>query len=480
MTARDPHPTRTLEAAERRLRALIENEPECVKLLDREGRLIEMNAAGLRMIEADSPEQVLGQCIYGVVAPEHRERFRALTESVCRGGRGVLEFELVGYRGTRRWMQTHAVPFRDESRNETILLAITRDISEQKRATQALYEAERRFRLFMDNVPVRAWIKDSARRTAWVNRRYQTDHGVRSEEVIGRDDFELYPPEQARLFRAQDDAVLRARCPVQYTTTLPNPDGSESTYLVVRFPLPDAAGLPGVGGIALDVSESHGLARTVRELLKRLVTTQEAERRKVAADLHDLIGQKLTALGINLDIVRQSLPETERATLSPRLAQMSVLLEETIGAIREVMSELRPPALDEHGLTAALFQYGSTFEARTGLRVQVSGPAQRRPLPQETAISLFRIAQEALTNAAKHSGASRVQIRVRASPGCAELQIEDDGRGLGERDGTRAARGGWGLPAMRERAEALGGQLSVQSTERGTCISVTIPLFDAD
>src|SRR5918999_6141936 len=106
---------RALREAQARLRALIENEPECVKLLDAEGRLLEMNAAGLRMIEADSAEEVLGSCVYGIVAPEHVAAFRSLTERVCRGERGTLEFELIGLKGTRRWIETHAVPFDDEA-----------------------------------------------------------------------------------------------------------------------------------------------------------------------------------------------------------------------------------------------------------------------------------------------------------------------------------------------------------------------------
>src|SRR5687768_10797827 len=130
---------RTLREAQARLRALIENEPECVKLIDRDGRLLEMNAAGLRMIEADSAEQVVGHCVYGLIAAEHAAEFRALTERVCAGERGTLEFEIVGLKGARRWLETHAVPFHDEASGETRLLAITRDITERRHAEKALH-----------------------------------------------------------------------------------------------------------------------------------------------------------------------------------------------------------------------------------------------------------------------------------------------------------------------------------------------------
>src|SRR5258706_2313435 len=95
--------TQALRNAQSRLSAIIENEPECVKMLDAKGTLLEMNAAGLRMVEADELRQLEGQCVYDVVATEHRAAFRALTERICRGERGTLEFEIVGLKGTRRW-----------------------------------------------------------------------------------------------------------------------------------------------------------------------------------------------------------------------------------------------------------------------------------------------------------------------------------------------------------------------------------------
>ena len=485
--------TGALRASEGRLRAIIQNEPECVKLLDAQGRLLEMNAAGLAMIEADGLAQVQGQCIYGVIAPEHRDAFRALTERVCRGEPGTLEFELVGFKGTRRWMQTRAAPFHDESRGETLLLAITRDITSQRRAERALAESEQRFRSFMDSVPLVAWTKDAAFRYTWVNEGFKLRRGFDPQWVRGRSDTEVWGADIGGQFHQGDLEALRRNAPVQSTN--PDPVTPGLHWLVVRFPLADATGAMGVGGIAIDITERVALERalrdnearivnateTVRQLMSRLMHAQEAERHRVAGDLHDLIGQKLTALGISLDIVRQQMPQASASAVAGRLHQMSSLLEETIGAIREVMADLRPEALDEHGLSAAIYQYAAAFEARTGLRVQVNAAEPRLPLPRDVAIALFRIAQEALTNAAKHSGGSRALVRLRKNRQRVELLVEDDGCGIRELVAERRrTRGGWGLRMMRERADAVGGELTIAPAHPGTRILVEVPLADAD
>jgi PAS domain S-box-containing protein len=468
-----------LRAAQARLRALIDNEPECVKLLDAEGRLLEMNAAGLRMIEADSAAEVLGKCVYGIVAPEHAAAFRALTERVCRGERATLEFELVGLKGTRRWMETHAVPFDDETAGETRLLAITRDITDRKKAELALRESESRFHSFMQHVPAAAWIKDAHFRYTYVNRTYESVYGRAASEVLGRDDFALHPAERARFLRNEDEAIARSgEAAAHRLHAMPYADGRPGHWLIVKFPLADAAGKAGVAGFAVDVTarmeaeeKARRYAQEVRELLKRLVQAQEAERRRVAGELHDLIGQNLTALGIDLQALKERLRASGDEISAPRLDAMALLLETTIDAIRGVMTDLRPAALEEFGLVPALRWYASQFGQRTGMQVSLQVEGREARLPADAELALFRIAQEALTNAAKHSGGRSVELRI-GYGATLSLSVQDDGRGSPDAERRR----GFGLNTMRERAEAHGGRLHVESSLRGTRLVAEIPL----
>jgi PAS domain S-box-containing protein len=149
-----------LARSENRLRTIIETEPECVKVLGMDGSLLEMNPAGLSMIEADSLEQVRGKPVYEYIATEHRTAFVALTESVLHGGSGTLEFEFVGLKGTSRWLDTHAVPLRDPRGEIAGLLAITRDITERKKNEEALRQSERLYRAVIEQATENIFLVD--------------------------------------------------------------------------------------------------------------------------------------------------------------------------------------------------------------------------------------------------------------------------------------------------------------------------------
>lgn len=141
---------KALQLSEQHLKSLIEASPECVKLVAADGTLLQMNAAGLAMIEAERAEDVIGRNLYPLVAPKHREAFRTMNERVCRGSKESLEYEVVGLRGTHRWMETHAVPLRNPGGGAVIHLAITRDITERKRTEEALRRQERRLQQARD------------------------------------------------------------------------------------------------------------------------------------------------------------------------------------------------------------------------------------------------------------------------------------------------------------------------------------------
>ena len=184
-----------LRASERRMRAIMDNDPQCVKLLDGEGRLIDMNPAGLRMIEADRIEALRGQCVYGLVVSEHRDAFRDLTQRVARGEEGALEFEIIGLKGTRRWLETRAVPLRDDASGAQLVLGITRDVTERRGAEAALRESEERFRQTFELAGSGMAHVSLDGRFLRVNRSLCRTLGYPEQELVGRWVKEISHPE---------------------------------------------------------------------------------------------------------------------------------------------------------------------------------------------------------------------------------------------------------------------------------------------
>jgi signal transduction histidine kinase len=214
----------------------------------------------------------------------------------------------------------------------------------------------------------------------------------------------------------------------------------------------------------------------LQALSRRLVDVQESERRRFSRELHDQVGQNLTALSINLDILKTQLPGGN-AALRLRLEDAGTLLESTAASIENVMAELRPPMLDDYGLLPALQWYANDFARRTGIAVAVVGEESGERLAQAAEIALFRIVQEALNNVAKHAHAANVRIELERT--CAELTVTvaDDGIGYGATPANAARRrSGLGMVTMRERTQAVGGQFEIGPAPiGGTRVVVRVP-----
>ena len=221
-------------------------------------------------------------------------------------------------------------------------------------------------------------------------------------------------------------------------------------------------------------AELRELAHRARELAERLTAVEQAERVRISRELHDRIGQNLAILGLNLDIAGAQLPDSTCAEAKTRLGEARAMLQTTMAHVRNVMAELRPPALDEYGLAAALRAYIASFSASTGLAVLFDGQDLSPRLASLTETGLFRIAQEALTNAAKHARAQSARVRLSDSATTVTMSISDDGSGF---DGSKPnpAPTSWGLTTMRERAEAMGARLRIESRAgHGTTVIVEV------
>ncbi len=204
---------------------------------------------------------------------------------------------------------------------------------------------------------------------------------------------------------------------------------------------------------------------------------REDERRRLARDLHDGPAQTLAAALFGVDMAVHALDRVPAAARDELLAARA-LIRDALDDVRALMAGLRPRLLEERGLVVAL-QSLSAMPPLWGTEVTVEtrGVRADQRLPPETELGLFRIAQEAVSNARRHGAASRVRVSLAVQPGTAEMLVVDDGRGFSHAPGIRVIGRGEGLPGLRERVDLLGGELTIESTPgSGTLISVTVPL----
>jgi signal transduction histidine kinase len=212
----------------------------------------------------------------------------------------------------------------------------------------------------------------------------------------------------------------------------------------------------------------------LRQLSSRLLSLQDSERRRIARELHDSLGQYLVALKLNVDILRQS-PQRQELW-----SQSEELMERCIAEVRTLSYLLHPPTMDAVGIASAARWYVEGFGLRSGLKLTLDAPDDPVRLPDAIELALFRVLQEALTNVHRHSGASAADILIQRSSGQAILEVRDNGRGMDQamldRFRETATGVGVGLMSMHERARELGGAFQVRSSSAGTSVRITIPV----
>ena len=452
-----------------RLRTIIASEPDCVKQLDAEGRLLDMNPAGLAMIQAESIEQVRGLEIAQVIAPEYRSAFNDLHRRVFAGGSGTLEFEIIGLKGQRRWLATHAVPLRDASGTIQAALGITRDISRRRIAELALVESEERFcKAFYANALPLLITRLSDGMVLDANEAFTKLVNRPRDEILGQTTVELGVIEPAR--RAAVIERLRDEGVVNDIELELHPRDSEPRTGLLSLVRIELGGQQCTLGTYRDVTEAKRAEeqlRASRTALRSLATRQqdirEDERSRIAREIHDSLGQALTALKLQL-VAAQDAAATETPALSARLAETALMVDDLVKSVRRIATELRPPILDQLGLPAAVEWLAQDFARRTGIRCQTSVQPTNGAITNELATALFRIVQEALTNVLRHAGATRVDIELGVKSGCVMVEINDDGSGITE---AGMGPGSLGILGMRERAAALGGVLEVAPRSNG-------------
>ncbi|MCK4221807.1 MAG: PAS domain S-box protein, partial [Dehalococcoidia bacterium] len=258
-------------------------------------------------------------------------------------------------------------------------------------------------------------------------------------------------------------------------------DGTEIPVSLLGAPVIVEGKQVGILGIYRDITERknaeeelRGSRQQLRELAAHLQGVRERERTSIARELHDEMGQTLTALKMDLSWLNKRLPRDETLLLD-KIKAMVKLTDATIRAVKRISAELRPGILDDLGLTAAIEWETEEFQKRTGIKCELSMDEELIVLEQDRSTAIFRIFQEALTNVSRHARANRVKASLREEAGGLVLRVVDDGKGITEKQASHPRS--FGLIGMRERTLAMGGEFGIEGVAgEGTTLTVRLPL----
>ena len=386
--------------------------------------------------------------------------------------------------GQTCWYYTIKAPLMQADGSVNVL-GISTDITDHRAMVEALRQSEARHRALLEAIPDAILRLDS--NGTYLDIKEPTNFkSVRpTTELVGKRQRDALPPVVAEQVMYYDDKALATgeMQLFEYDIEIDGklytresrvvPVGHDEVIMIVRDITLRKQTEAENARLLTTIVEQH---EQLRALSRRLAEIQEAERKGMARDLHDLIGQNLTALGLTLKLIQTQLPAelTASQQIKMQLQDAISLVTQTTSAIRSMMTELRPPVLDDYGLLAALRWYSTQVATRSGLKIEVYGDATQPRLPELIENALFRIAQEALTNVVKHAQATQVMVVLALTETCVTLQITDNGQGFDPAAlAPPALRLGWGLLNMRERAEAIGGCCDI-SSRPGTGVTVWV------
>ena len=415
------------------------------------------------------------------VHPEDREGFlETRNRSVATGVGEMQNYRLVRTDGEVLWLRSHQKVFAGPDGKAQRMIVAMLDVTERRRIEQRVREQARLldliFRHSIDSIVLLDRDFNFLRVSASYAKACQRDIA----EFEGRNHFDLYPSDfQQEAERARDCKMIYHRNARPFVFP-DHPERGTTYWDIALVPILGADGEVELLLLTLkDVSEQVRTSTALREsaarlrrLSHRLREVEERERRAMARELHDRIGQNLSTLNLGLGMLGQQIAAGQVDDAAEHLAEMQQTLIAVIGHTRDLMSELRPPALEEYGLLAALQDLAADFGRKTRVAAGVEGSPLRPRPPGTIEIAMYRIAQEALNNAAKHAGATQVRLSLASSDDAVELAVSDDGVGF---DASQPGNGDptWGLTTMRERAEEAGIELAIDSTPgRGTRITL--------
>lgn len=345
---------------------------------------------------------------------------------------------------------------------------------------ETLRESEEKHKALIESSLMGIFIHQEGR-YVYVNNRFAEIHGYTPEELLGKDHFLLTHPNQRKTIKKRTFKRLKGEyVPRQYEVRRLRKDRKiiwcETMTTRIQY-----KGKPAIMGNIIDISERKQVeeklkisGERLRDLSAYLQSSREQERTSIAREVHDDLGQALTALKMDLFWLERRLPKDQKPLIE-KTKSMEKVLDAAIESIERIITALRPGILDDLGLGEAIEWQAGDFQNRTGVKCRINIDLADAAIGKEHSTAIFRIVQEALTNVARHANATIVDINLKMKAGELMLEVKDNGKGIPKKKISHPKS--FGLMGIRERAHVLDGKSKIKaSRNKGTSVTVVIPV----
>jgi PAS domain S-box-containing protein len=458
-----------------RLAAIVESSDDAIVGKDLDGIITDWNK-GAERIYGYPANEIIGKSISLLAPPDRANDLAEILRKIKRGD-SIDHFETarVKKNGTRINVSLTVSPVIDSEGRIVGASGIARDISERKHQEDILRESEERFRLVADTTPAMIWMSDAEKVSTFFNKAWLdfTGRSMEAELAIGWAEG-IHPDDLERCIDTCTQAFDR-REPFRMEYRLRRHDGEYRWILDIGVPRFNQDGsFAGFVGSSVDVTESKVAGEVLAGVSRRLIEAQELERTRIAREIHDDIGQRLALLSIEIQQMKEIVPHSV-VELRSRIEELEKRTWEISTDAQSLSHELHSSRLEYLGIVSAMKIFCTEFSDKHKVDVAFDNQGDPVTLPPEISLCVFRILQESLHNALKHSGVRRFEVKVQGSPTEIQLTIRDSGAGF-DPELARTTQG-LGLISMRERVKLVNGTISITSRPlSGTEVSVRVPL----
>ncbi|HKV76966.1 MAG TPA: ABC transporter substrate binding protein [Candidatus Sulfotelmatobacter sp.] len=463
------------QVAENRFRQLFATLPEYCFVTSADGAILDINSAACSAL-GYSREELIGKPLSLLYAPGELTRLLDLSEKWKNMGKlHNEEIEVLTKSGQKRTVLANAGSLRDTHGNLLHTMTVQVDITDRKQAEAVLQESEERFRRVANTAPAMIWMAGADKLCTYFNSTWLQFTGRAIEQELGNGWAEGFHPDDFQGYWKTYMKAFDRREPFQMEYRLRRYDGEYRWMFAQGVPRLNSDGsFAGYIGSCIDVTDRKIAQEALSDMSRQLIEAHEQERTWIARELHDDINQQAALLAVNLEHLKQHIPSLGPAVVQ-RLEEMLKLVIGLGNDIQALSHRLHSSKLEYLGIVAAASSFCRELSGKHGVQIDFHSEAVPKELPQEIALCLFRVLQEGLQNAIKHSGSQRFEVWLTGASNKIELDVRDAGIGFNPEQAMRGL--GLGLTSMRERLKLVHGELSIDSQSGlGTIVRASVPL----